>query len=222
MSSVFRYRRTTVFFGMHERTEMAKEQEFQHDVRRTVLLGAYMGAWGMPSSRTVTRRGEHVVEAYTFPAVDGVPVNRFATVGISGHEMEDGRKADWELFLALPPDNAGASDEEVLSFLFDVMAYSISKVKNFDLGTIIPESPLAPQSWTARALLVDEPRAEPEFLSEIELGPEVVRLRWIVPIYRDEFEVIRTNGLDAFDKAAETSEWSPADPRRPSFLGQGT
>lgn len=197
---------------------MNEEIKFKLDIRRTVLLGAYMKAWGMPSSRTVARKGEHVVEVYAFPANDDARVNRFATVGVSGHVLEGRNVADWELFLAVPTDNAGASDEQVVSFLLDVMAYSVTKVKEFGLGTIIPESPLVPQSWLARAVLVDEPRAEPEFLAEMVLGAELVKLRWVVPIHGDEYEAIRSNGLDAFDQAAETSEWSAADPRRPSFL----
>ncbi|KQV49831.1 suppressor of fused domain protein [Duganella sp. Root336D2] len=199
---------------------MNKEEKLSFDVRRTVLLGAYMKAWGMPMSRVLAEKDDHIVEAYFFPASADGKINRYVTMGVSGHCMPNGKVADWELLLALPTDNGGASEAEVISFLFDVMAYSLSPEVPFKLGLAIPESKLAPRSWAARALLIDEPRAEPEHLTEIQVGEESVKLLWIVPIHRDECELIYRDGLEAFDDAEAASQWSPADPCRPSFLSK--
>jgi hypothetical protein len=188
------------------------------DVRRTILLAEYMRAWGMPLERTVTRKGDHTVEVYFFPAKGEEVVNRYATVGISGYLRSNGRVADHELFMVTPADDAGASNAEVVAFVFDIMAFSIRDDVSFEIGKIFDETPLAPKSWTARALLVDEPRAEPEYLSAIHVGSECVKLLWLMPIHKNEFESIKKSGIEVFDRAAEASEWSPADPGRPSFI----
>jgi len=197
---------------------MNKEHELSLDIRRTVLLGAYIQAWGMPLDRTISRKGDHRVEVYSFPHSGKARLNRYATVGVSGHSLPDGKVTNWELFLVTPEDDAGASSGEVVSFLLDVMAFSLCQNVRFEIGKAFDESPLAPKSWKARAFLLDEPRAEPEFLSEIHVGAECVKLIWVMPVHKDEFEIIKKSGIETFDEAAEMSEWSPADPRRVSFF----
>ncbi|MBC3876122.1 suppressor of fused domain protein [Undibacterium flavidum] len=188
------------------------------DVRRTVLLASYIQAWGMPHSRTISEKGNHRVEVYFFPSKDDDVINRYATIGLSGHVSDTGKVLDWELFMAVPSDNAGATIDEIIFFILDVMAFSQRKDVPFKIGMAFAESPLMPQQWRSRAFLIDEPRAEPESLSEIKLGSEVVKLFWIIPIYKNEYEAIRDGGIEKFDKGEAASSWSPADPSRPSFL----
>jgi hypothetical protein len=87
----------------------------------------------------------------------------------------------------------------------------------FEIGNAFPPSVLAPPAWTARAFLVDQPRAEPEFLSSMQVGAYEVKLFWIVPIHEDEFSLIKHSGVEAYDQIEAASEWSPADPLRASF-----
>jgi hypothetical protein len=95
--------------------------------------------------------------------------------------------------------------------------YSLRKDVNLHEGSTIPESPLAPKRWAARALLVDEPRGEPEYLVETMIAKELVKLWWLVPIHGAERELVLSKGLTAFDEAYSKSNWSLVDPGRPSI-----
>jgi len=194
------------------------DKQLSLDMRRTILLGEYMRAWGMPLYRTVTKRGDETVEAYFFPAKGDSVINRYATVGLSNCVRVDGRKVDQELFMATPYDNAGATADEVTSYLFDIMAFSLGEDIAFEVGCVFGESRLAPAAWTARAILIDEPRAEPEFLTEMHVGSQCVRLLWVVQIHKDELALILKSGIDMFDEFAQAAEWSIVDPQRDSYL----
>jgi hypothetical protein len=189
------------------------------DVRRSILLGAYIRCWGQPDERVVSRRGDDAVELYSFPFVQ-TKVHRFATAGVSGLRCEDARLASWELLLTLPRDLGGATSQEVVSLALDVMAYSLRRDVPFKIGLTIPETPLMPKAWSPRALLVDEPRGEPEELTSLRIGSQHVKLVWLVPIHGDERQLIVDEGLDSFDQLAQDSDWSLADPGRPSLLNR--
>ena len=188
--------------------------EFERDVRRTLILGGYIRAWGMPDSRVVSRQGSDAIEVYSFPS-PGSPVHRFATVGVSALRRENGDRSDRELFMALPPTLGGAEFEEVTNFILDVCIYSLREDVDFARGQTIPPTDRAPSAWAARAALLDEPRGEPEELAQLRVGSQQVELVWIVPIHQHELELIHSKGLDAFDQLQELSDWSLADPNRP-------
>lgn len=188
------------------------------DARRAVLLGGYIRAWGMPSQRVVARRGNDAVEVCAFLAAGEGKLNRYATVGVTSLRRDGGALATWELYVVVPRDNGGISEAKVTSFLLDAMSYSLRSDVRFAVGETIPPSTIVPKEWKARALLLDEPRGEPEYLADVHLGIQHVKLLWIVPIHADERELILSDGIEAFDRAESASDWSLADPRRPSFL----
>lgn len=188
------------------------------DIRRTLILGAYMRHWGMPEFRWISRREDHAIEVYSFlPRKDEV-VHRFATVGVSAVNREDGKPANYELFMTLPHELGGASADEVVSFMLDVAVYSYRKDVRCSVGATVPETPLMPAQWRPKALLFDELRGEPEELSHILIGAQSIEVLWLVPIYGDERELVVSEGIEAFDLLDAQSEWSVADPRRPSFV----
>jgi hypothetical protein len=198
--------------------EMIQEQSLSYDVLRSVLLSTYIRAWGMPQMRTVSQRQEHRVEVYFFPAAAGAVVSRYVTVGVSDRIIADGKSVDWELLMVVPADGSAGTHEEITAYLLDIMAFSFREDVDFQIGEAFPPSALAPPAWAARAFLVDEPRAEQEFLASIRVGMHEVKLLWMVPIHADEFELIKHSGLEAYDEIEEASEWSPADPLRASYL----
>lgn len=53
--------------------ESTKERELSFDIRRTLILGAYMREWQMPEYRVILKKPETgaYVEIYYFPAVEG-------------------------------------------------------------------------------------------------------------------------------------------------------
>ena len=120
--------------------------------------------------------------------------------------------------MALPTDNGGATIQEVADFMLDVMAYSLRKDVRFVVGATIPETHLAPKAWCPRALLIDEPRGEPEEMANQHVGMQHVKLLWLVPIYAAEQELIENQGMGALDELEGASEWSLADVRRPSLV----
>jgi Suppressor of fused protein (SUFU) len=188
------------------------------DIRRTLILGVYMRHWGMPEYRWISRREDHAIEVYSFPPrKDGV-VHRFATIGVSAENRGDGTPANYELCMILPDELAGASADEVVSLMLDVAVHSYRKDVRCSVGATIPETPLMPAKWPPKALLFDELRGEPEELSHISVGDRCIELLWLVPIYGDEQELIKREGIDAFDLLDAQSDWSVADPRRPSLV----
>jgi hypothetical protein len=187
------------------------------DIRRTIILGAYIRQWGMPEYRWITHSENHTIEVYSFfPRGDEV-VHRFATVGVSEINGEDGKPADYEFCMILPDELGGVSADEVVSFILDVAVYTYRKDVRCRVGATIPETELIPAKWGPKALLIDELRGEPEELSELSVGDQRVQLLWLVPIYGDEYRLIKSKGIEAFDQLDAQSEWSVADPRRPSF-----
>lgn len=190
---------------------------FDFDLRRTIILGAYIKAWGLPEYRTFTTRGEHRVEVYCFPPAGGV-IGRYATVGVSDFKRAGGTPINWEFLMVVPYDDAHATNDEVSSFILDFMAHTLDEAIQLEIGSAMDESLLAPKSWKARGLLVDQPRGEPEFLEHIHFASHCIELFWLVPIHKAEYESIIQYGLEKFDAADQTSEWSLADPTRESFI----
>ena len=188
---------------------------FEFDIRRSILLSSYMKEWGMPSVRNILTRDDTVVELFSFP---DRKIQRFASVGLSGCNISGETKIDSELLLVVPRDIAEEQSKEITNYIFDIIAYLINtrggKVKSTDL---IPESPLAPAGWP-RALLFDEPRGESEELETLHFGVQHIHLLWVVPIHGQEFELIQSKGIQAFDDAVNELELSVVDVRRDSCV----
>lgn len=183
------------------------------EVQTSLILALYARAWGMPEfSRTMSKEAEQVT-AYSFPQE---ALTRFATVGASGLK-KDQASADFELFMVLPNDLAGATFDEVTSMLFDVVAYGVRPDVRMVPGYAVPPSPLVPKSWNTRALLIDEPVGEPEDLATMHIGPKHIDLLWVVPIYKSEYHYIQQQGVERFYELADGSEWSLVDPTRPAL-----
>jgi hypothetical protein len=192
-------------------------QVFEMDVRRSIILGAYIQHWDMPKYRRVATRKTDRIEVYSFPSNANAPVYRFATVGISGIKKKSDR-INKELMLALPPDLGGATDDEVFKFMLDVSSYVVDELDMTEPPMITPETPLAPKEWRTRALLFDQARSEPEELSELVVGPDTIELLWVIPIYASEYELISNSGVEAFDALADQAELSPADINRDPWV----
>jgi len=191
---------------------------FEFDVRRSILLGGFIKHWGMPEWRVVARKGDEAIEVYLFPGANTEKVARIATVGLSSSRREGEGVADYELLFVLPRDLCGCGFDAVAAFVLDVAAYSLSRGVSFDVGSVVPETRLAPVQWSARALLVDEPRGEQEEIAVFHVGAQHVELRWVVPIYASELQAILANGVGEFDRACESVGCSLSNPCRDSVL----
>ncbi len=186
------------------------DETFAHDVRRSVVLAAYIRCWGMPLHRVVARHQEtgHVIEVYEFLGTEEQPVTRFATVGVSS-------QLDTEFLLALPTDLGGATATEAVDFVFDVAAHIVTERADATVPFGIPETPLAPKAWGRRAVLVDEARGEPEELGAMSVGDQTVGLLWVVLLHPSEYRLIKTEGVAAFDGLIEQGDFSLVDLGRP-------
>ena len=74
-----------------------------------------------------------------------------------------------------------------------------------------------PAGWRPRALLLDEPRGgKPEELNHVHVGRGCT---WSALGRSDsikaEYDLIKKEGLEAFDVLDNNSEWSVADPDSP-------
>jgi len=190
---------------------------FQFDLRRTAILSKYIEAWGAPLYRKVANKGAQRIEVYCFTPPDSI-ITRYATVGVSDFEYPDAMPANWEFLLVTPGDDSDKMIDEVFGYIFDIMAYSRVNNVKLKVGLALDESPIAPISWKARGILIDEPRGEPEFLEKIHYRNQCISLFWLVPIHKAEYDSIVRSGLGEFDAADQASEWSLADPWRDSLI----
>src|ERR1043165_2708335 len=110
-----------------------EEKKLLQDIRRSLILSVYIRHWEFPDQRTSSRRGDDVIEVYSFPSQSNEKVRRFATVGISSINRQEGNPIPHELFMCLPKDLGGASIDQVVSFMLDVAAYSIRSDVNFQI-----------------------------------------------------------------------------------------
>lgn len=188
--------------------------ELEYDIRRTIILGAYMDHWGMPKTRNLLTRDTRQVELYSFPPLPNDNVHRFATVGLSSCVFDDGRSCDAELLLTLPEAVASEKPDTIINYVFDIAAYVLESLgRSPKSEDVVPESQLAPEGWP-EAILFDEPRGEPESLESFHVGVQHVNLLWLVPIFGSEYSLIKTEGVAAFDSAAEKLEFSLVEVRR--------
>jgi hypothetical protein len=185
----------------------------EYDIRKSILLSAYLKHWGMPDCRyDMTKDGE-TIELYSFP---GDLIHKYATVGLSTCSISDSVPICSELFLALPSHIIDEQSEAIKNYIFDIASYFTQTIgKNVKTGDVVPESPLAPKGWP-KALLFDEPRGEPEDLASFHIGIQHVNLVWVVPIFGNEYDLIKTKGIDHFDEAIQGLDLSVMDVRRKS------
>ncbi|WP_245367913.1 suppressor of fused domain protein [Paenibacillus silagei] len=196
--------------------ESSKERELSFDIRRTVILGAYMRDWQMPECRIILSKPDTAVhvEVYYFPADDETTVARFATVGLSAAHRPNGQAVGTEWMMALTSDLGGESVDRIFTYLCDLIAHHIEGAGDSRIPRVMEESPLAPANWTTTALLLDELRGESEELEEIQVGSERVEILWALPVTAQEAVLILSEGVEAFDSYIEEIEHSIIDPRR--------
>lgn len=200
------------------KTEKSKEVILSFDIRRSVILSAYIKEWGMPEYRLkMSKNNTHSeVELYFFPAKDKKYPARFATVGLSNFTRKNGKRICTEFMLALESGLGNESIDRVFTYFCDIIAHNIENVEGSEPPRVMSESALAPEKWTTKAILIDELRGESEELEEIILGPEKVSVLWVIPITGNEEKIILNKGIDAFDEYIEKLPYSIIDPVRPS------
>ncbi len=192
-----------------------KAEQLAFDIRRSILLASYLQHWGQPLNRSISMKEGSLlgVEVYEFPAQnDGV--HRFATIGVSCQTLDSGSSANWELLFCLPPGLGGADATSVVDYQLDIMAYSLRAEVDMKVGTLIPVSTLAPNAWTTKALLVDEARGEAEEMYFHSIGRKRVELLWLVPLTGSEYDLVKSKGVDAFDRLEAESHVSLLDVNR--------
>jgi len=79
---------------------------------------------------------------------------------------------------------------------------------------LIRESPLVPESWSAKAIFVDEARGEAEEVSSIKFDQQDVNLFWLVPLNGSEYDLIKREGIEEFDRIEAKSDISLLDVNR--------
>jgi len=190
------------------------ENELEFDVRRSLVLSEYIAVWGMPEYRVTLCSGHDKVELYSFPG----DFNRFATVGISMNAGDDRRGS--EILFVFPSYLTPSAFGEVIGLFEASIPYFYENRAHITVGHTLDVQDAMPADWPTCCLLLDQAAGEPEGLAEIRVGSGVVELLWAYPIHRDEYDFIRANGIDEFNKLSEDSDWNPANPLRPSYLQQ--
>ncbi|MFD1884934.1 suppressor of fused domain protein [Paenibacillus wenxiniae] len=197
-------------------TESNHEQQLSFDIRRSILLHAFIQQWSMPAYRVMLNEPDQAihVEVYYFPAVTEEDVARFATVGLSNTVRSTGQTIGTEWMMALTSDLGDEPVERIFAYICDLLAHHIEVAPHSRIPRVMGESELAPDNWSTRALLLDELRGESEELEAIRIGDEIVQVIWAVPITGQEAGLILQDGVEAFDLYMEDSEYEIIDPCR--------
>jgi len=172
----------------------------------------------MPETRKIMTKESESVELYVFPGEDMDQVTRIATIGLSSCKFKDSTSCNSELLMVVPFDLGIDKIDSISNYIFDISSYILntrgSNIKSEDL---IPENELAPENWP-KAILFDEPSGEPEELGCLHIGLQHVSLSWLVPIFGREYDLIKTDGIEAFDAAVENMKLSLVEIRRESCV----
>jgi hypothetical protein len=196
------------------RKNVSEEYLLQFDITRSLLLSKYIDVWGMPKNRQIIFNETlgAMIEIYEFfSSTLELNVSRFVTVGVS---CQGGYYINHELCFILEESMGGAESAEVKKYLFDIATYSQRPDVNFSLFKTIESSPLAPQCWKTKALLIDSPRGEPEVIGHTEVGDRKIELKWVIPLHDSEEKYIRSEGIDAFGVKEQEYNFSLIDVTR--------
>ncbi|OWA34437.1 hypothetical protein B9G55_19275 [Saccharibacillus sp. O16] len=203
---------------MDMQTKFGTGAELEFDLRRTIILSVYLKHWGMPEWRKILFDSDEKtrIELYYFPSVSEDLPARFATIGLSACRYESsGAPIHSEWVMASERGLGGESYERLFDYLADLLVHHIRNGLGGGLPRLMPPSLLAPERWTATALLLDEPRGEDEELESFQVGDQRVELVWALPITPNEAKRISEEGIESFDDHAEESDYSLIDPCRP-------
>ena len=204
---------------------LSEEWQLDRDIRRAIILSNYIENWGIPEYRTkqkitIKQEKSYLIEVYTFPPLpDRDTIYRVATIGISDnfYQNENGA-AHYEIMMALPADLGGADIDAVLSYFLIIITSTLPYKHNIKEGFTLAEMISAPEEWKHKSILLDTPVSESQELEYFHIGSQSVNLYIALPIYQDECNLIRINGIEAFDDLCEASELSVIDLSRNSFI----
>ena len=213
-------------------------QNLNFDIKRSIILAEYIKCWGVPESRSIisispnsikTQHSDTVdndsvnsektfVELYVFPGEDMDQVTRVATIGLSSCKFNNDEYSNSELLMVLPFDVVEDQLELIQHYMAKILSHMMTLGRNIKPEEIIPENQVAgsesvPLGWP-RALLFDEPRGEPNELNYFHIGSQHITLSWVVPIFDSEYDLIKSNGIEAFDTAVNDAEISLVEVRR--------
>lgn len=189
---------------------------FEFDIHRSIILAHYARFWSIPRTRySVVLHDSSPLEVYSFPPENEEAAYRFATVGASAKHAEAPSRPHWELFLAIPSNLCGATEQSVLEFLADLAAYGVFGKTEYNRGILMPEVPSIPSSWPTRTIAFDLPLCEPENFTPIHVGEFHIDLLWVVLVHTSEQQLIQERGMSVLYTQCDEQGWHPTDPRRP-------
>ncbi len=198
------------------------DQQFVDDVRRAIILGAYMAHWGRPEVRKVSRKDGRRIDTYSFAPNDVNAVHRFATCGASSFPKECGDAFPHEFLLSLPPELGGVNVDRVMDFVMDVFTHGLSEGVNYRRGTVVDCQALLPAPWSTDHLLLEEPLGESETLAVTHVGPEHIELLWMIPLHASEASFVTSHGFDALSELAQAEGVDLIDPLRDTLVPGST
>jgi hypothetical protein len=189
----------------------------QAPVEHPELHARFIEAWGEPLTerRVTSPDSSQTFFALWFP---GRPaVSRFVTCGLARCRAEDGSPLGLELLMVVGhPEVEDLGPARIEDYLFDLAAHLLRYSARPTAGSVMPDSTLAP--WEMPAIIFDDARGEPEDLERYHADGTDARLLWAIPAFADEAQLVRDDGIDAFDRLVSASDLSLADVRRHRVL----
>ncbi len=188
------------------------------DIKRSVILGAYIHAWGLPASRlTFTGESKGRVEVYLFPSKTGSLVSRIATVS-SRRDWSGNAVHGAEFLFVLPTDLVHSIFDEVANLIVAIVSRTHEHGHAAKVGELFRIADGLLKSWPMRNVVSDLLLGEPDEVSSFQIGAEHIHLWWLVPVYDSEADLIRKEGVEALDELKEHAELSVVDVRRSPLL----
>jgi hypothetical protein len=175
------------------------------DVRRAFIVTAFVNAWGLPSSHSflASPDGKKIAEAFSFSSRG---ILRTVSVGIS---LSGEPERSVELILVTRAPSCELSCPEKEGLIYDLAVELMSPEYSHEVPGL--ENVERLKAWGFEAVLLDEARGEPDTVSRIHVPNGSVDLIWVVPLLKNEVEIIRHDGMRQWDLLVETGEIDVTD-----------
>ena len=184
---------------------MNKEDIFEFDIYRTIILKNFIEEWGMPDNRYLSNSKDKIIEIYIFINDN---IFRIASIGAGFKEKNN---QNFEYLLVLPCEfiKENNNEREIVLYLLDIIIHLGSNISNSNVRVIAKVPTMLPE----KSILIDDARGEAEHLScmHIAENQNPITLKWVIPIYYSEAKFILENGIDEFDILESKNELSLAD-----------
>lgn len=179
--------------------ELTVTSEFEFDLARSLLLGKYVGAWGVPSARKkFTFNQEDLAEIYFFHS-DGVV--RLCSIGCFRIKSESSLR--YEVLTVFDTGDRGYSEDAATEFMSDCLQFVFNSIDELATPKLVD---YVFEDKRSRIILFDEARGEDDSIANFAFGKDRIQLAWAAQLTPRELQIIKSRGMKHFDGMVDSGE----------------